>query len=760
MNICVNPESYPSNRSEEFLFPSKTQNLSNIGIQVPNLELTSKSLDSFNRNISPISSLDSTKFVIEKINPFFSGYKGQYELDLESVRSGETEPELFDTDSFLSFETESENFDADSFLSTESDSEVFDTKSFLSSETESEHFDTDGPLSSNTNIEAFEVNHFLTGNIQSKIFNTACITTRKKFLSDLETAIIKAYDDFDKERINSYRKVLEELEDGDLKDYASFFLKSLIIKNYSMITARLENSNTQVKDLSKIAEAANEYRQEFKFDELLIKVVARFYSGSTDERREFLNSLINSGYKVSESSLEIAIALRDYSLMKQLLQKVDQKVLTENSQLIFSRLIETNDVKMFDIVVENVPKMGQYIDLKQLKSSILSGSISLALKFLESLTKESRREALIEFKDLALNTYNLSLIRYFYENLSKLEKTEISYLSFLEIHEKLTNDELEFQLTKYGMHSPLEDFCATCKGNNNLEKLKGKILEKIALMVRFPNLYIKEIQKAVKHPKKDASKDAYEKNSYEYASNNLAFITKEASNLPLLTWEKMLEKIVKHRAQTTSLSDNSYLKQRTTDQNSCTITTVLHLEKKLLAHPSIHNSGVPYYSGLATSRYANSLLHLDTTAFEGHRSKSGAINSYYQGLLITQNTMNFLPIFQPGINWIHNNSSVDKFKSLFQELHQKIVDFDLKNRVIEELDALIAEGYWLQANMSEMMRGTPHNAMIWLNLVTNHHKMAPIIPKKEHFFLDNTALMVPVEIFVKKWRTYIEDISI
>lgn len=58
--------------------------------------------------------------------------------------------------------------------------------------------------------------------------------------------------------------------------------------------------------------------------------------------------------------------------------------------------------------------------------------------------------------------------------------------------------------------------------------------------------------------------------------------------------------------------------------------------------------------------------------------------------------------------------------------------------------------------MQPYLRGTPHNALMLLNLIYKHHGLPPPVPTLNNFFLDNTMLMLPYEKAVKDWSTYFE----
>ena len=76
----------------------------------------------------------------------------------------------------------------------------------------------------------------------------------------------------------------------------------------------------------------------------------------------------------------------------------------------------------------------------------------------------------------------------------------------------------------------------------------------------------------------------------------------------------------------------------------------------------------------------------------------------------------------------------------------------------EEFYKLVVRGYWLITTLSEMGRGTPHNAIIWLNIVYDKNKLPPPIPKMEYFMLDNMMLVLTVEEAIARWHTFFEEI--
>lgn len=105
-------------------------------------------------------------------------------------------------------------------------------------------------------------------------------------------------------------------------------------------------------------------------------------------------------------------------------------------------------------------------------------------------------------------------------------------------------------------------------------------------------------------------------------------------------------------------------------------------------------------------------------------------------------------------------TTLKEIQNHVEELQKEILTYNLNFTDSKNLKLFyekVARGYWLIATLCETVRGTPHNAMIWLNLMYEHHKLPPPIPKIDHFFLDNTMLVTPVEKAIENWESYFES---
>jgi len=303
-----------------------------------------------------------------------------------------------------------------------------------------------------------------------------------------------------------------------------------------------------------------------------------------------------------------------------------------------------------------------------------------------------------------------------------------------------------------------------------------EVLEILPLLVRFPTIeFFREM-------KNDPSKSVagYVSGSGWYVGENQELLRTLVAELPNMTRDQFLSKVMEDRV--------SRLPE---DKKE---------EKRLYGTKQIKNPNdghrTPWINGLAKSapspnRYSWSLRHLiplcqdqegeswqkpDPSSVDLVSPDTPSIPRVYGGQAFWQpNSLQYYYTYEddegehrlptthisPTFDWIWHTSpdTIEELQSHLETLHKEIVDFDLDigdPKSLGEFNEKVARGYWLISTLCETHRGTPHNAMMWLNAICEHHHLPPPIPKLDHFFLDTTMVVSPLEEVIEKWTSYFE----
>lgn len=336
---------------------------------------------------------------------------------------------------------------------------------------------------------------------------------------------------------------------------------------------------------------------------------------------------------------------------------------------------------------------------------------------------------------LAVDNKNLTIIRVLSEKLGGPSITKISYPEILKI-DSFNAEEL---LKGFILCSPLEEVYALSKALK-LQDLAAELLKRASLFVRFPKEgFRKQLDEALKNT------DTYVENSWKYAENNFQFIEKTKDELNKLSCQELLWKIATHRYNHMSTPDIEYL-----SENRPYATPI---ESGFFRNPNRFPSRYEPALKYLLNRVADKEIELDI--FNNHHLFTYSIPETKETIEMTMLHFNY-PLSYI-VQWIHSPpKNLPSLKPHVDKLHKEIIDYDLKEGSKAELVDKIAHCYWLIATMVQFSRGTPHNAMMWLNLVYAHHGLTPPIPKLEAFFLDNRALMLSVVEFAKHFKTFLE----
>lgn len=469
---------------------------------------------------------------------------------------------------------------------------------------------------------------------------------------------------------------------------------------------------------------------------------------------EFYKELVRSGYKVTLQVLKNTIWCHNYDLFNFLLKEVP---LNEKYQLVMLQEIKVvQNPKLNEILLRYYPKIFTSFSEKELKleDGIKEGYGDFVILCLKN-GLEISDDGLKKFLSLALQSYQLGLIRFLCEYGEKKKFKVETYPKILHL-ESLSQKNLKELLLKYVIFSPLKEFYDIAALYPQLFLFIPDIME-VCLLVRFPNsIFARDINSEF------ADKNEYIKSSKDYILGNREFIKEVLPTLKDFKSHKdLLDKIWKNRFKRLKNSDIGYELDRFSFAST-----------PLLDHETIEIGEKTEYVSTGITRYNWSLRHLNSLLY--HEESRISNQSLLPSIVAKDQKVTFLDknflmtticadskFHESPLYWYHTDIGLVKgfSKHILTKLEKEIFSYTLdisdpKNRMT--FFQKVALVYFYYSTLCEKTRGTPHNAMIWLNLVYEHHRLPPPVPRCEHFFLDNTMLMRFPEKAIEEWDSYFE----
>ncbi len=471
-----------------------------------------------------------------------------------------------------------------------------------------------------------------------------------------------------------------------------------------------------------------------------------------------LDELFELGYPITTVALKLTFEMSNYRLIEHLLSKVSEGWVMENKDEILALLSRVEDPMIMDLMFKNAPQLASECSLDILQSSINQLHGVFVGKILSSGRKVSPEEMNVLLPN-AIMRGNLAVIRKLCE-----QNESISYPEVLHLETYKTPEARMELLKRYALFSPLEEVQLLVASYPDLAPLFAKVMQTISLMVRFPN---PALAADVVRPQN------YVSNSWAYAEENREFINNILTDMEKMTRGELLDKIVANRfMRRPNLNPEYNMKQKD-------LPNILRETPTLKKSMKISDQTIPVkpYQP-AINRYSWSIRHLAQFCYN---TKNSAWEDLPPSVKIASfinfpNALNYHYTFTDDQNgrheypttvlrddwgqWIHTSAAtINNLEDHAEALHKEILSFNLdltdpNNK--KEFFEKVARGYWLIGTLCERLRGTPHNAMMWLNLVYEHHNLPPPVPKIDHFFLDNTALMLPIEQFIEQWESFFE----
>lgn len=419
----------------------------------------------------------------------------------------------------------------------------------------------------------------------------------------------------------------------------------------------------------------------------------------------------------------------------------------ELDTIVLEKLLQYSSDNLAKIALNYNPNIFKNCPLSTFEKAVDDGNYWFVTQAVENGFKINDKAKADELIQKTQNFYSLPLIK----NICRAAKdvTKVSYPDILQLPEN--EEERNEKFIKYATFSPLEDVLPLMNAKDLAQS--PQMLKKVALFVRFP------MKKYVKEMTKKDDIESYIKNTLEYADGNLQFVE---SNLPQIknhTRVGLIKSIFESRLKASTLSEENKVPYSTF--------RISDLPRKV-------NHGTPIYHSNRDLRYQHCLHHLSDYLLKNPVNKTATLERkdseilYYYTLpdqtRVELNKLLFKEGEENSGKWLHPAAKVilacqEKAEALHSELLDSTVDLtNPANK--KEFFEKVAEGYWLIATLCETHRGTPHNSMVWLNMIYAHHGLPPPIPKLDHFFLDNTMIALPLDEVKANWNSYFEpDVS-
>lgn len=530
------------------------------------------------------------------------------------------------------------------------------------------------------------------------------------------------------------------------KDHTELFIKSLLPEQL-----RSQDFSQSIKTLKEKPihrHLFDTFTEQLKIDKDL-SILDFLAERPADQYFPVIKELIEKGLPITPRALFNCLRVSNDKSLNLFLSTPNAKDLVKgSSEVLLKELVFSNDV----IAAEKLHSCG--LDLSSALTLLESSMGNFQCEMVEWLLKKgvttSEQNVYERLLNQAVLYKNLKIISLIADKLGDENIKRIPYPDLL----KINNSNAESLLQGFILCSPLESVFELVK-SKNLESYMKDLLKLTPLLVRFPKQIFRE---NLHETFKDLNK--YIESSWIYAKGNFELIEKLKGELELLTWQEMLGWIANDRYDRLAKKNNSYRRSFDEGRNEISRT------------PIFFNSFATDLRGY----YEPSLKYLFKLQSDHELDIEISNNQYiytYQipktneNIEMTTLAFDFIPLpprpreSTNENSWIArwNHTPKESFAALkphIDELHKEIVDYDLKTGNPSELIEKIARCYWLIATMCQMERGTPHNAMIWLNLVFSYHNLPYPIPSLNYFFLDNIALVLPLEEFIKRFKTFLE----
>lgn len=470
------------------------------------------------------------------------------------------------------------------------------------------------------------------------------------------------------------------------------------------------------------------------------------FNNSEPHRLEAFREIL-AVFPVSIEQFESAIFYGNLDYLQILLDRCSEEFITQNKEKILISILNAENPAVEKMFSEKFPQLVHECAFPLLSKAVLKGNVEFINWLLDSGRAITPKEAQT-LLPLAFNSGNLTLIKL----ISQYASTRGHPVNFPEVLglDKIEDPDKKREiLLHFALFSPLPEIYQLVEQLPSYANTLNDLLDKLPLLVRFKKItYAQEIGFRSK------SVNKYVTNSGKYAEENHQFIQKTLPKISQMTRSELLEAIVSNRFERNRSLDREY---------------GMKVSQELTP-----KTPVKYPMGYADNRYFWCLRHMKPVFYDEKQQphlsspsmsmapdEEGNVSLTYHYSFSDAEGEHSVPLTTMTSTFMQHSSkaSVDALQEHCEKLHDEIIKYPLDRNDQENSKQFfekVARGYWLTATLCEYKRGTPHNAMMWLNLIYAHHHLPPPIPKLEHFFLDNTMIVTPIDQVINDWHTYFE----
>lgn len=478
-------------------------------------------------------------------------------------------------------------------------------------------------------------------------------------------------------------------------------------------------------------------------------------------QKDFLQVIKKHNYSTDLTLLKDALYSYNYPYIQNLLERIPLEEHGVFFPELLSALMQIEDPHLAELFLNQYPDIAKSCSKELLNQTITSNRFW----FLNWLMKNGLKIDLSESEALlavASKNHHLPMIKLLW-TLANPSQPESNYLKTLHLDLIKSESKRIAKLMNYALFSPLQEIIDLVGEYPSYATALRRVLPLLGVVVRFPNLGFAEEanSNALNSP------ENYMKNTLAYARENRRFIMQTAKELKSLTRTQLLKKIIQNRFERNPHLPKEYGESQINNPNL----TVTPFYASSFAMNEFSNT---LSATLLPIRYTWCLRHLveESYDFEEQTWHKPAVHSlelnnkrglqyYYEFSDAKGDHRLTTTRIDRSWKWMHHTSplTIKKLKKHLNSLQEELLLYplDLGNEEnVKVFFEKVARGYWLIATLCEFHRGTPHNAMIWLNCIYNHHNLPTPIPKLDHFFLDNTMIVLPLEKVIEKWSSFFE----
>lgn len=518
-----------------------------------------------------------------------------------------------------------------------------------------------------------------------------------------------------------------------------------------------------------------------KIETNLITQLLRF---PTQKNITEISALLEYNLPITPNMLRGCLMTRHFRGIEMLLMSSRKEFIIESREAIFDALMACRDPLLGDLIAKHAPDLATMVSKRELIASAKHGNDWFFDWTVNNGRKINPSEA-AEMLPLSIQSGNLSLIKRLFDTPGDDGITPLhKYPDDLGLDKKEQKDK-EHYLLRFALFSPLEEVYALAGKYPDFADILKETLDLLPLLVRFPSLqYTVAIGNRLTPVR-------YVNQTRQYARENLKAVN---HLLPLLkhniSREELLTLITADRygrlstavSQKIKIAYREFRKDPLYATFFCKTQIYDMVTREVTATGASGSKIVSVVVDTNPGRYAWCLKHLNEMCYDdktnewtipSDTSMEMVESTDYGGKYINEIRYSYpLTTIDGSLNplltttlkpQLMNHTPQTTLKEIqnhVEELQKEILTYNLNFTDSKNLKLFyekVARGYWLIATLCETVRGTPHNAMIWLNLMYEHHKLPPPIPKIDHFFLDNTMLVTPVEKAIENWESYFES---